>query len=266
MLLVMLGGVLLLMRQLEQQATIDYLGRVFAAPTEQDRSRFRDNLPANTGKQGGVWNAVEDNTMFLPAEQPAWNELLNLARDTPSENLADLSLGNVAYAQLVNQPEVYRGEVVEVRGRVVREVIKPAPSGTIGIDSYYQLTVVPAGGGEWPIIVYALELPERFPRGSGLNEPVTVDGWFFKNWSFSHEDGLGLAPVIVARTVKWQPPSEPAASAKRVLNGRDLLYGAIGAAVVAVLFTVWVTRQTQRPPRRTDLSPDFSKVKIEDAP
>lgn len=260
MLLVMLGGILLLMRQLEQQATIDYLGRVFAAPTEGDPRGSRDGLPTDMGKQGGVWNAVEDNTMFLPAERPAWDELLKLARDTLVEDLAELSIGQVAYAQLVNQPEVYRGEVVRVQGRVIREVHKRAPSGTSGIGEYFQLAIAPAGGGEWPIIVYALELPKRFPRGSGLSEPVTVDGWFFKNWSYAHEDGLGLAPVIVARTVAWQPPAEPAASARQDLNVRDLLYGAAGAALVAALFAFWVRRQTQRPPSKIDPSPDFSKV------
>ena len=151
-----------------------------------------------------------------------------------------------AYAQLVSQPEAYRGQPVRVRGTVVRESVKRVAENDLGLTEYHQLVIAPRGGGEWPIVVYALELPQGLPRGDGLREPVTVDGLFFKVWSFAHDDGAGLAPVIVAQAIDWQPPKDAPRESNTIAPG-SLWPGLVVAAAFAAGVVAWVSWQTRRP-------------------
>ncbi|MCC6493330.1 MAG: hypothetical protein IT424_09935 [Pirellulales bacterium] len=258
-LLVMLGAVLLLMRQLQEQATVDYLGRVFTARPADPRLAGQRTPAVPTGRSGGIWDEVQDNAMFLPGEQAAWQALLAEAQHTPRAELAQKSLGEIAYAQLVNQPEVYRGEVVRLQGYVLRAAPKQLATGDGKTSPYYQLVVAPKGGGQWPFIVYVPELPAQFPHGDGLREPVVIDGLFFKNWSYSHGGGFGLAPVLVAGALQWSPPVARKIDGRPASNPRSLGYAAAGAALVALSVTWWIQRQTRRPSSPA-ATPDFKHL------
>jgi len=280
MLIVMLGAVMLLMRQLRQPETEDFLGRVFsperpAAGVDASKQLNAGNLAAvnrvpkddpvadAASSRQGPWAAVKDKALFLPAEREAWSQLLERARRTSAKDLEQISAGEVAYAQLVNQPDVYRGRAVRIRGTVLREKVKRATADTPEIGEYHQLWLAPRGGGEWPIVVYTLEIPEHFPRGDGLREPVVVDGFFFKNWSYPHADGMGLAPVIVARNVGWQPPRTAPAPAGQTTDFNAVIFGAGLAAMAAMFFVTWIVRQTRRPPRVDEARPNLAGLETE---
>ena len=49
--------------------------------------------------------------------------------------------------------------------------------------------------------MYCLELPEDFPESDDPAIDVTATGYFFKNLSYRWQDGLGIAPVILAKSV-----------------------------------------------------------------
>ena len=53
---------------------------------------------------------VQDNTYFRPAEAEAWFETLCKVRDTPAATLRTGAVDHVSYAQLIRQPDVYRGQ------------------------------------------------------------------------------------------------------------------------------------------------------------
>jgi hypothetical protein len=79
--------------------------------------------------------------------------------------------------------------------------------------------------------VYALTLPDEFPQGDELRADVTVTGLYFKNWSYSYDDGLPLT-----------------------LQG--VIWVATGTALFA-LVTVWsAVRKSVRRPRRDARLPD----------
>ncbi len=142
------------------------------------------------------WQTITDNTPFRDAETPlwfaVWNELQKLTKQqTPA------SSGETTYVQLVNQADVYRGKVVTVRGWVLRsEAVTPGEN-ELGIEQLHRVILKPAGGGEWPLIVYALDAP------ADVGEPfeLAVSGVFFKNLSYRHEAGVGLAPVLLTSRI-----------------------------------------------------------------
>jgi hypothetical protein len=273
MLLLMLGAVLMLMRQLQQPETAGLLGRLFSASRSENASNAAGQATAESDRavtaaadaltpaqqKLGPWAQVKDNATFLPAETEAWFLLWEEVRGKPVEELARASTGEVAYAQLVEQPDVYRGQPVRIRGRVLRETTKRAPTNSLGIDSYHQLTLAPRGGGDWPIIVYCLELPAGFPRGDNLAVDLEAVGLFFKNWSYAYDGGLGLAPVLVNRTVNWQAPKSTLPVSPTV-DSKSALW-AVGSAGVAVsVFLVWAVRQTRRRQPAESPAPNFESL------
>jgi hypothetical protein len=289
MLLVMLGAVILLMRQVRQPEVVAFLGQLFAGPRSQQgvddpaaKAFAIKPVVADAESAAAVakselppldetlWGPVKDNATFLSAEQPAWFALLQQARELSLAELADQSIAHVAYAQLVNQPDAYRGRSVQVEGRILRESTKPVAKNDFGITELHQLIVAPRGGGQWPIVVYAIELPPGFPRGDNLSEDVVVDGLFFKNWSFPYDGGMGLAPVLVTPTLAWTSANGGDANGVAPLKVADaapatskLMVGAFLAGAAAVAFVAWAAMQTRRPRRAFQTPPELSGLESE---
>jgi len=275
MLLIALGLVLATMRQLNQPSTTHRLEQIFSTPetTVQQQSEHQFTLKphgqdqtiatqspakqpaepqtADTDADASGLAQVQDNTYFRPSEDGAWFDLIARLQQTDSEQLAAETLGELTYAQLLKQPQVYRGQVVTVRGTVRREEVvalvqdKLAPN-KLGIDTYHRLILQPRGGGHWPFVVYCLELPPEFPRGDNLQTPLAVTGFFFKNWSYAWQDGLGIAPVVLAQSVDWQPPA--AKPQRRSLTSWGLTQALIAAGLFALLIVSLAIRNTRRPP------------------
>ncbi len=194
---------------------------------------------------------IRDNTSFRPEEQAAWFTLLaRLEQSTPS-TLQQQSMGPLSYAQLLGQPDVYRGRIVTLHGTALREERLHAPANAVGIRAYHRLILQPAGGGKWPFVVYALKLPATFPRGDSIRARLAVTGYFFKNWSYSWGDGLGLAPVVLANHVRWIPRAPqgntPAAgNRRRSTDWKLLALAMVAAALFAWLVLALVLWQTRR--------------------
>jgi len=274
MLVAMLALVVMAMRQLGQPRTAERLGQIFGqeAKTSHDQtpldqsSRPREDVSLNKTfrlprdiveaeqplAQAKDFEAqlsqIRDNTYFRPDERGAWFALFGRLQKMGHDELTDASLGERSYAQLLQQPDVYRGRLVTIRGTVVRENLQQPIKNSLGIDSYHQLWIQPKGGGRSPLVVYCLELPQEFPRGDRLRCAVSVTGFFFKNWSYSWDEGLGLAPVVLASRVGWQKPvprpvRRPVARATLVLAG-------VGAAIVGLSAAWMAIHYTRRRPRR----------------
>jgi hypothetical protein len=260
MLLLMVGVVILLMHQLQQPATVDLLGRVFSPPLSgKGNAELASEQWGASGEpvhdsaaqplvdvDEDAWIAVKDNAIFSSAEEEAWLRLLEAAQHSSAAELARHSVGEVTYAQLVNQPDVYRGRSVRVRGRVLEESVKRPAQNSLGIAAYHQLVLAPVGGGQWPIMVYCLELPTKFPRGAGIKEDLIVDGLFFKNWSYPYDGGMGLAPVLVTPALQWTAPKAAPVLDEQPPTLTGLVIGVLAAGAAAAVFVAWAVFQTRR--------------------
>lgn len=228
-----LGLVIVLMNRVRQPESAARLQQVFAperrlsdaevhALTTQTDNKLPRNLPNGAfhmpraveplakatashfdGVQPELLAAIRDNTHFRSRETGAWFHLLSILQQTTAAELASASRGEIGYVQLIEQPQVYRGQVVTVRGSVRRAETVAAAENDIGLDDYHLLTIRPTGGQIWPIRAYCLNLPPAFPEGDDIATEVKVTGFFFKNWSYNWEGGMGLAPVVLARNIEW---------------------------------------------------------------
>lgn len=283
MLLIALGLVVATMRQLNQPGTARRLEQIFSAaevatqrgPEHEFTLSMNDSLAlasvptesvgrtdpavpspisegyssedASSDDASDALAQVQDNTYFRPVENKAWFHLFGRLQQMDNQQLGKQTLGELTYAQLLKQPDVYRGQVVTIRGTLRREDVEQAPENSVDIKTYHRLVIQPRGGGHWPFVVYCLEIPKDLPRGDNLDIPIAVNGFFFKNWSYAWQDGLGIAPVILAREVDWQPASPQ--KTRRPVTIQALTTAILVAAGFAVA-VLWLALRNTRRPRR----------------
>jgi len=157
--------------------------------------------------------AVQDDTVFRPAERDVWFALLSQVQNLPLAE-ARLQAAPVTYLQLAREPQTYRGRLVKLEGTVRRAYRERATDNRLGIREYIVLWLQPEGNGAAPIAVYCLQTPFGFPRiadkDSGeptkLREDVRLAGVFFKRWAYASHEGLSTAPLVLAGTFEWIRP------------------------------------------------------------
>ncbi len=188
------------------------------APAAADPSNGEQQQAYFPGVRLDYLSTVRDDTVFRNAESDAWFHLLDLLARTDPAELARASLGRVGFLQLDDQSASYRGRVVTVGGtvRAAKEVTPPANA--YGIKKYYQLWIQPERSDPELIAVYSLELPHDFPLGAELDTPATTTGFYFKRWAYQSQGGISTVPLILSRTVDWQPPPPPRRPRRRPLN------------------------------------------------
>ena len=113
--------------ELRQPAVHTAIGRMLdgpvASPVAYEASSTEEkSSPFNAS----LLDTVQDNTFFREEEQDAWFAMLAELKKTESEHLSSEGTA-ITYAQLVSQPDVYRGRLVRISGEVLRvESVSPA--------------------------------------------------------------------------------------------------------------------------------------------
>ena len=188
--------------------------------------------------------AVRDDTTFRDEEKAAWFGLFSLLEEANPKSLEKASLGKVAYVQLFDQPDVYRGKVVTLGGTIRQALYRTAPENDSGIEGYYKMVLEPDDGSENPILVYALELPRGFPTGIRVDAKVRFSGVFFKRWIYLAGDGIRSAPVVLAKTVSWTPPAPKSVPEDEPPSPIAVIIGGLALAGLVILFVYRRTRRT----------------------
>ncbi len=213
LLFVPLALVIVLIGRLRDPNFANRVNQVFAqasppASQETEPPRSYAAPPPSPGLFAGVdpaWlKTITDNTYFRNFEKDTWFRLFGLLQRSSADELNAAHGIEASYVQLVDQPNFYRGKLVTVHG-YLRQITEQTPAANdLGIKSYYRIVMQPTDGSSWPIFIYCLDLP---PNLSLQNKPsegyLKASGLFFKNLSYDWKDGLGTAPVIVAKGVEY---------------------------------------------------------------
>ncbi len=224
--------------------------------------RTPEPLPADLQIAPALLDTIRDNTLERPEERPAFLRLLEiLQRATPGQ-LERASMGRITYAQLLRQPNQYRGRLVTIRGTVRRVSRAEPPRNQQGLQHYYQLWIEPDDAPSWTIVVVCLDLPRGFPVGLEVAEEAEITGFFFKRWAYMARDQLRTAPALLARTIGWESAAQPtpASPPGQPIPWTSVLIAGVGALVIGA-WVVW--RWRGRPPRHalpTQPAPDFSHL------
>ncbi len=166
-----------------------------------------------------IYEQVQDQTSIgWTGDSAAWKRIWEKALTAETT-----SAQPVSRIELLGQPDYYRGQQIEIEGwvRRVRQETLDASS-SLGIPHYYVLWMRPHESKLGPYCIYAMTLPENFPRigeqDVELNEHVRLQGYFFKVRNYiAGSTNVENCPLIITQTLqaiettqftavdRWQP-------------------------------------------------------------
>ncbi len=142
---------------------------------------------------GSVWRSADFDAFYLQLEQ--------------ADSLSSSGAVTTAVVPLLQQPEIYRGQLVRVSGLIAKADRLDASANPHSIDDYWQLWIKPDTGGDRPMVFIVPGLP------SGMAEAVKQGGKptgrfvgrFFKRLAYRSRTGAEVAPVMIGRVLRPTP-------------------------------------------------------------
>lgn len=199
---------------------------------------------------------VADNTGSIRVqESEAYYAILGLVRDLPPEELAAASQDSLAYTALVDNPELYRGQIISVRGTLQLAYKLPAVPNSSQVGDTWEAWVLTTDSGRRPYRVVALNIPEDFPVGDVQRDGmhVTLTGYFFKSYGYPRQDGSSqVAPLLLVRDIhKASAPT--GISSTSLSEYLPYLLGGLLTLGAAAGLVIWRVRKSDKQFEREQL-------------
>lgn len=208
---------------------------------------------------------VQDRTFLEEADVEGYYGLLNQARQQDAQSISAAALqflekrrpqskkfGRVPpekfplFADLLNEPEPYRGQPVTLRGHSQEMKRYAAEENPYGITTLYECSLFTDDSQSHPTTVVFTEAPADLPLGEKIVDGVVVSGYFLKLRAYyARDEKTRVAPLILARTITWK--RDQVASPWISLGTQYSLYAGLTLIVVGWLVLRW----SVRPPRKT---------------
>lgn len=188
----------------------------------------------------------------VPEHEAFW-QILVLAHYTSAKAFAGSTRRDVTYANLFNEPEHYRGQVVHVSGRLIKLLANPAPheARAAGLGTFYEGWIMTDPYGENPVCVAFTDLPSglQVDNERKYNDEVSIDGYFYKRYRYKAVDSkkpneFRDAPMLIGHTLLGRFNKPAVAENTESDNwGHSLIWvfmGVIGGAAAGVIgLTFW---------------------------
>ena len=245
------------------------------------RVAWRPGTPLGSlGMDYGLFDGVQDGRKLLASDADAFYDMLAAAGRATPEGLETAAGGVSDVLELIDPQvqwlETHRGNPVRIRGtarRAIRIAIDdPFRRSQLGTDHYWEVyvfvrtpTPVQIHGrvqDTYPMVACVRELPQGMPTGERISEEVDVAGFAFKRYRYPTAAGRGAAgrdaagrdaatdqesPLIVGRTLRWFPDTEPPAARQL-----DRVLGPVLIVLILLLVVAgWATSARSRKHRTT---------------
>lgn len=195
---------------------------------------------------------ADDAPMNRANDRPAWDYIFDMLKNTSQESLEKAAVDTVGFMELDRQPVEYRGRLVRIEGDLLRcEFIPEAtdpdalgdaaePNAPQKRRGFFRSWILVRDKKDIPICVCSSEIPEGFPEGDGLNEPLSVTGIFYKRGLFISADGeMFTAPTILAKTLTRPPNVSKKTEGKQ--NSSSGIFRQHFLGFLALLIVLWIT-------------------------
>jgi hypothetical protein len=109
-----------------------------------------------------------------------------------------------------------------------------------GFDRLYQIWLFDEDVKPYPVMVVFSELPENLPVNipdTQVLDGISVRGYDFKLWAYEGEEKTHVIPLILAKTVEWNPPEPPSRSFPPWAYALVVVLG-----MVALWLIIWSSR------------------------
>ena len=215
---------------------------------------------------------IKDQSVGLRAsESPALEAMIRQLQQIPPKVLNTAAKNDLSFAELDNDPERYRGELVQLSGQMRRLTEFP-----LTLTSGQKLPIwegwmfTESGGPKHPYRLFVLEKPDQFPTGEEIRQQVRVTGYFFKRCGYLTAHGLSFAPMLIVQKIRWTPPTVLAPqgswAAWPVAATLMLLAMLFGAVLWRLTLADQTARQAVLADARTAPAPRFEQLSDQQLP
>ena len=111
-----------------------------------------------------------------------------------------------AFVDLFQFPEKYVGKPVRLKGHARKYRSYPMEENDYGIEMLHELWLYTDDSQQNPSVIVCTEIPDDFPTQDAVIEGVEVSGFFFKMYVYGAQDTVRFAPMLLAKTVNYNPP------------------------------------------------------------
>ena len=190
---------------------------------------------------------IEDKTYLDGLEMGPYWRLLSWVKDQSTAELGQRARSDVLFTHLIQRPSQYRGQLIHLKLNLKRSIRYEAGPNRLGVEWLYEAWGGSSDSHSYPYCVIFTDWPKGMPLGEGIEEEVTVDGYFLKHMKYESRDEKNrFAPLIVGRLDWHENPSQSGGSG--IANTNFIWTGVlIGMGAVVLGLGVWVYGYTFRP-------------------
>lgn len=193
---------------------------------------------------------IEDLSMGLRKDEvAAWFRMAQQLRRWQASGESPRP-ATVSDYELSQQPDLYRGKWVRLRGEVRRVERAAAPESFEELAPSWLLLIRPAYGPDNVLSVYCMDLPDGFPRPEGdvsfldIREPVEIEAAFFKREGYQASDVTRVTPRLIGIGPEWTKAAEVSGASSEI-NGWTLGGIILINLLIAVGVAYWAARSTR---------------------
>lgn len=188
---------------------------------------------------------ITDKRPLEPYEMPAYWRLMSWSRTRPLADFEKTAQRNVAFAQLWEQPDLYRGHAIRLRLHVRRVLKYEAPKNDLGLKEVYEVWGTTDDSVSFPFVVVLPEYPAGLKVGPDVEAEIVFVGYFLKWMSYRAFDKTKNAPLLIGRV----RPAAGVNSAKKTANGWESAFLTLAGASLGIGALAWFGLSTWRRPR-----------------
>lgn len=164
------------------------------------------------------------------------------------------------FADLLNEPEPYRGQPVTLRGHSQEMKRFAAEENPYGITTLYECSLFTDDSQSHPTTVIFTEAPPELPLGEKIVDGVVASGYFLKLRAYhARDEKTRVAPLILARSITWR--RERVSGSWFDGRAQYSLYAGFTLLVIGWLAVRWSVRP-KRPPVTEPL--DLGAIEIQE--
>jgi hypothetical protein len=190
--------------------------------------------------------SVLDRRPLQPHEMPAYWRLMAWSRTQPLQELSARAARDVAITRLWEQPENYRGKLIELRLHVRRVLQYAATENAFGITTVCEAWGWTDESRSAPYVVVMPEVPPGLPVGTDVRAELLFVGYFFKTMAYQAVESARSAPLLIgrAKVLSATTTARPAPLVSPTTLG--LLLGASALVLGGMIWFQWRTSVRKR--------------------
>jgi hypothetical protein len=187
-------------------------------------------------------------------EALAFDAVVSYARRVSETSFRMAARHDLTFVHLLGKEAgKYRGEIVEVQGRLVRN-LDVGPTAALkaeGIEHLYEAYIKSEKHPGYAWCVFHTEQSPQLPVGEDLNVPVTFRGYFFKVFAYREQGKAYRVPLLIGRGVEPRTVAPlPASLVDAAFMSIPMLIVMLVAAVALMLgLVLWFRVSDQRTQR-----------------